>query len=203
MLTLAQFQAFAPHAVKPDLVAMVIDHEAPNYGIRTPLRLAHFLGQCSHESAGFVRLVENLSYSAQRLCQVWPKRFSSVPFAANYAYNPSVLANLVYKDRLGNTQQGDGWKYRGRGFIQLTGRDNYAAAQERLHFPLIDKPELAADPSIAVKTALDFWQHNGLNELADTDDIPAITKRISGGSQGLDERAHLTLSAKTILGLNP
>lgn len=170
----------------------------PQYGITTKLRQAHWFGQFAHESAGFTKFDENLSYSAERLLRVWPNRFRTLKDALPYARNPEALANKVYMFRMGNDEPGDGWKYRGRG-PQLTGKENYLAAQIRTKLPLIDHPELAAKPENFVLLACDYWQSRNCNVSADQDNLVLVTKRINGGSVGLAERRQLVLKAKGLL----
>ena len=140
----------------------------------------------------FNHLLENLNYSAQRLVQVWPSRFPSLPVAIPYAGNPEKLANFIYANRLGNgpPDSGDGWKYRGRGLIQLTGRGNYQQAATGIGRPLVDQPDLLLQPDVAARSAAFFWKSHGLNELADdrsgdddNADFQMITIRINGGTK--------------------
>lgn len=165
------------------------------FGINNPRRQAHFLAQIGHESGGFSRLIENLNYSAERMAQVWPSRFATGgkpnALAVRLNRNPEAIANVVYADRLGNGPQvtGDGWKYRGRGLIQLTGRANYQAAATALNLNLIANPDQVADSkTVAARVAAWFWFANGLNQLADADNLVGITRRINGGTIGLDDR---------------
>jgi len=161
-------------------------------GLTTSLRVAHFMAQIAHESAGFTRLEENLNYSAERLCAVWPKRFPTPASAALYARNPVELANKVYGGRLGNTNAGDGWRFRGRGLIQLTGRANYE------EYGVAGDPEIAAQPRDAARLALAYWTKKALNDEADRDDIEAITRAINGGLVGIEDRKALLFKAKRI-----
>lgn len=170
----------------------------PAYRVEGTLRLAHWLAQFAHESAGFTRFIENLNYTAARLMVVWPKRFPTLADARPYANNPEALANKVYGGRLGNTQPGDGWRFIGRG-PQLTGRANYEASARRTGLPLIDHPELAALPEHFVHIACDFWAQAECNELADKDDLRGITLKINGGYIGIAERAKLLQRAKAVL----
>ena len=165
--------------------------------INTPQRMAAFLAQIAHESGELTNLEEKLSYSAMRMCQVWPKRFPTQEAAAPYARNPQKLASRVYAGRLGNGDEasGDGWRYRGRGLIQLTGKSNYASCAKALGLDLVGNPDFLLDPKGAARSAAWFWQSHGLNELADhqlgeddTEDFTEITKRINGGTIGLEER---------------
>ena len=171
--------------------------------INTPLREAAFLAQTAHESATFTRLVENLNYSAKRLTQVWPKRFPTLEKAQPYANNPEKLANFTYGNRNGNGPEdsGDGWKYRGRGFIQITGRANYQACGDGLGADVVEDPDKLAQPDFAFRSAAWFWGSHGLNALADQGDLRTITIRINGGTVGLDERQKLYTNVKAILGI--
>lgn len=152
-------------------------------------RTAAFLAQLCHESSEFTHLIENLNYSADRLVQVWPKRFTGA-LAATYARKPEAIANYVYAGRNGNGAEatGDGWAYRGRGPIQLTGRGNYAAAGGALGVPLETEPDTALTPKVGARIAGWFWDTHKCNDLADAGDFTAITKAINGGTVGLAER---------------
>jgi putative chitinase len=170
----------------------------PAYRVEGWLRLAHWLAQFGHESAGFTKFVESLNYTAARLCAVWPKRFPSLAAAQPYANNPESLANKVYGGRLGNDQPGDGWRFIGRG-PQLTGRANYEATARRTGLPLVEHPEMAALPEHFVNIACDFWANTGCNDLADKDDLRGVTLKINGGYTGIAERAKLLARAKAVL----
>jgi len=169
------------------------------FDISTPEQQASFLGQCGHESAGFTALTENLRYSAESLCKVWPKRFPTLEMAQPYHRNPEAIANHVYANRMGNgdEQSGDGWAYRGRGLIQLTGRDNYRACGEALGVDLESDPDLVSTPQFAALSAGWFWSTHGLNRIAE--DIVAVTKKINGGTHGLDDRVARTERALNAL----
>ena len=170
------------------------------YDLDTPKRQAAFIGQCAVESANFTRLQENLNYSAQRLTQVWPSRFPNINMAEAYAHNPEKLADFVYAGRMGNLQDGDGWKFHGRGLIQLTGRENYANCGSGVGVDLIDNPDLLLTPKYATLSAGWFWNKKGLNTLADTQEYGAMTRRINGGLTGLDERIAKITKALQVLG---
>jgi putative chitinase len=170
------------------------------YDINTPKRQAAFIGQCAVESANFTRLQENLNYSAQRLTQVWPSRFPNINMAEAYAHSPEKLADFVYAGRMGNLQDGDGWKFHGRGLIQLTGRENYANCGSGVGVDLIDNPDLLLTPKYAALSAGWFWNKKGLNTLADTQEYGAMTRRINGGLTGLDERIAKITKALQVLG---
>ena len=153
--------------------------------------LPMFLAQLAHESALFERTVENLNYTTvAQIRKTWPRRFPSNASAAPYVRNPQRLANEVYGNRLGNSgpASGDGWKYRGRGF-QVTGRANYAAAEDALDLPLLESPELLEEPAHAADAAGWFWKSHGLNRFASN--INACTRAINGGLNGLPDRMRL------------
>lgn len=172
----------------------------PLYDLTTPLRIAHWLGQFGHETLGFQKFEESLSYtSAQRIMAVWPSRFPTLASAQPFVRNPQALAERVYGGRMGNVNPGDGWKYRGRSACHLTGGENYLAASVWSGLPLYDNPDLAADPENAVLIACAYWKHRGLNRLADRDDLVAVTRTINGGSNGLADRRARTIRAKRIL----
>ena len=170
------------------------------YDINTALRQAAFIGQCQHESNNFRTLEENLHYSADGLMRTWPSRFPSADVAEQYANNPEKIANKVYAGRMGNTEEGDGWKFHGRGLIQLTGRENYDNCGKGIGAVLADKPQLLVEPYYACMSAGWFWNKKGLNDLADKRDYPEMTKRINGGLLGLADRIAKIDKAKEILG---
>ena len=170
------------------------------YDIDTPKRQAAFIGQCSYESANFTNLQENLNYSAQRLMQVWPSRFPYIIAAEPYAHNPEKLANFVYAGRMGNLEDGDGYTYRGRGLIQITGREMYAKCGNALGIDLIDNPDLLLTPEYATLSASWFWNKHGLNTLADAQEYGTMTRRINGGTTGLDDRIAKITKALQVLG---
>ena len=170
------------------------------YGIDTPKRQAAFIGQCQHESGNFKTLEENLHYSAGALMRVWPSRFDQAT-ADKYANNPEMIANKVYGGRadLGNTQDGDGWKFHGRGVIQLTGRSNYQVCGDAIGQPFTSQPELLLEPQWACMSAGWFWNRKQLNLLADDESWETMTKRINGGLVGLDDRINKIHKAMDIL----
>jgi putative chitinase len=170
------------------------------YDISTPVRQASFIGQCAHESGNFRTLEENLRYSATALMRVWSSRFPSLDVAEKYANNPEKIANKVYSGRMGNTEEGDGWKYHGRGLIQLTGKENYANCGTALGIDLVGNPDLLIEPKYAALSAGWFWGKRGLNSLADSSDIETMTKRINGGLIGLDDRKAKIAKALLVLG---
>jgi len=172
------------------------------YDISTPLRQASFIGQCAHESNNFKTLEENLNYKPEALMRVWPSRFPDLPTAMKYAHNQEAIANKVYGGRMGNgvEETGDGWKYHGRGLIQLTGKENYTHCGEAIGVDLINSPGLLTDPKCAALSAAWFWNKKGLNALADASDFETMTKRINGGLIGLDDRKAKIAKALSVLG---
>ena len=169
------------------------------YEINTPLRQAAFIGQCQHESGNFKTLQENLNYSKEALCRVWPSRFPTLQDAEPYHRNPEKIANKVYAGRMGNTEEGDGWKYIGRGVIQLTGKTNYTLAGDALRTDFINTPERVLEPLYAVLTAGWYWNKRNLNKEADAKDYEGMTKKINGGTIGLVDRIKHIQVAATIL----
>ena len=163
-----------------------------SYEINTPLRIAHFLAQAMHECGEFTVNKENLNYSAQGLLRVFPKYFTSEQ-ANYYARKPEMIANRVYSNRMGNGNEasGDGWRYRGRGIFQLTGKDNYNRYGNAIGVDLVNDPDLACDPTISLQIACEYWKSRNINVDADNDDINTITRKINGGYNGLDDRIRL------------
>ena len=160
------------------------------FDINTEKRVAAFLGQLSHESMHFQRTEELLGYSAKRLMQVWPSRFPTLASTEGYAYNPEALANKVYANRMGNGDEasGDGWRYRGRGLIQLTGYTNYKAAEDGLGMRLTDTHAVrVALPEGAAWTAAWYWRSRKINLVADVWDLEQVTRRINGGLVGHED----------------
>lgn len=152
--------------------------------------LDDFLGQILHESAGLTHMVENLNYSAERLCAVWPKRFPSLAEARPFAYNPEALANRVYGGRMGNTALGDGWRYRGRTPIGLTGKDNYLRVGELMGIDLVSDPDQLTQPEHALRACILWWEDTIPDSMLG--DIEKVSRRVNGGLIGLTDRAHLT-----------
>jgi len=162
----------------------------PEYEINTPQRVAAFIAQCAHESGGFIFLKENLNYKAASLRKVFPKYFPDDATAAAYANKPEMIANRVYANRMGNGDEasGDGWRFCGRGLIQLTGKNNYTFFAASLDIPLQEASEYLETFEGAVQSACFFWEQNKLNQWADAGDILTLTKRINGGTIGLEDR---------------
>lgn len=172
------------------------------FGINTPLRAAAFLAQIGVESQGLTDFEENLSYSAPRLMAVWPSRFKSSVIANRYARQPEKLANFVYANRMknGDEASGDGWKYRGRGPKQITGKDNYERCGKALGLPLVEQPDLLLQPEHGFRAAGWFWKTNNCNLPADKGAIDSVTRIVNGGMTGAAERRALYVQAKRVLG---
>lgn len=172
------------------------------FGISTPKQQAAFIGQCSHECGNFTKLEEGLSYAADRLMKIWPRRFPNMEIAQRYARNPKALANNVYANRMGNRDEasGDGYRFRGRGCIQTTGHSAYFHAGQALGVDFVMQPDLVAMPKYAALTAGFFWDTHKLNAFADSQDYVTMTKRINGGTIGLDDRKAHIAHALTVLG---
>jgi putative chitinase len=166
------------------------------YGLTTKLRIAHFMAQIEHES-GLKAVSENLNYSAQGLIQTFSKYFDTNE-SLLYARKPEKIANRVYANRMGNGNEasGEGWKYRGRGFIQITGKINYHQLAIDTDLDCLKNPDLLLEEVNAMISALWFWNLKGLNKLADKDDLKGITKRVNGGYNGLAHRQELLLKYK-------
>jgi len=162
----------------------------PEYEIDSPQRVAAFIAQCTHESGGFKRLKENLNYKWESLRKVFPKYFPTDELAQGYAHKQEQIANRVYGGRMGNGDEssGDGFRYCGRGLIQLTGRNNYTKFSESIGMAVEEVPSLLETFEGAVKSACWFWKTNNLNQYADSGDILTMTKRINGGTIGLEDR---------------
>jgi putative chitinase len=156
-----------------------------------------FLGQILHESAGLTQFTENLQYSAERLCAVWPKRFPTLQEARPYAYNPEALANRVYGGRMGNVALGDGWKYRGRTPIQLTGKDGYRHVGDLMGVDLVSNPEQLSQPDNALQAAIHWWEDRIPDSMIG--DPEKVTERVNGGLIGLVDRTHRTDLARAAL----
>lgn len=176
-----------------------LNYTCRKYEIVTTIRQAHFVAQLSHESNWFRNLEENLNYSANGLISIWGSRFPDLAIAQQYARNPQKIANKVYGGRMGNTEEGDGWKFHGRGLIQLTGRENYKRCGDALGIDLTASPELLLTEKYACLSAGWYWNKKALNELADKNDYEGITKRINGGMTGLMDRIYKTKKVFEVL----
>jgi putative chitinase len=173
------------------------------YQINTPRRQACFIGQTMHESGSFKFTKENLNYSAKALMATWPSRFPDLATATQFERQPEKIANKVYSGRMGNTEDGDGAKYIGRGLIQITGKENYTHCGEALGVDLVANPQLLEEPRYAALSAGWFWNKKGLNALADegtSNAFEVMTKRINGGLLGLDDRKSKIIEALKALG---
>lgn len=202
MLTKTALRAIFPRAPEADLEAFVTFGVAAlkNAGIlEMANRLQYFLAQLGHESNGLTHKEENLNYSAQRMTEIWPSRFPTLEAAKPYAFNPEKLANKVYGNRMGNTEPGDGYRFRGRGYIQLTGRETYREVGEIAGLDLEANPELAAKPENAVQIACAFWSWKKINKHCDAGDFTGVTQRINGGTNGLSDRLDWLRKVKTIV----
>lgn len=182
--------------------AEILNNLLPKYEIDSPQRIAAFIAQCSHESGHFEKLVENLNYGVTGLATTWPKRFTTAELVNKYARQPEAIANFVYSNRLGNGDElsGDGWKYRGRGIIQLTGKYNYQKFADSVGMNLEQVIDYLETKQGATEAACLFWKNNNLNRYADNGDIRGMTKVINGGFLGLSEREENYKKALTILG---
>lgn len=205
-LTLQQLQQLLP---KNQYVAHwhhALEQLLPDYEINTAQRIAAFVAQCSHESAGFTALKENLNYKAATLRKIFSKYFPNDDIANHYASLPNkqeAIANKVYANRMGNGDEasGDGYRYCGRGLIQLTGKSNYQSFADSLEMNVEDVPEYLATFEGAAQSACWFWESNNLNQWADKGDILTLTKRINGGTIGLEDRIKHYEHALHVLGV--
>jgi putative chitinase len=172
------------------------------FNLTTNNQKAMFIGQCSHESGNFRLLQENLNYKAATLMKLWPKRFPTLEVANQYAGNARAIANKVYADRMGNRDEasGDGYRFRGKGLVQLTGHSNHFHAGKALGVDFVMQPDLVATPKYAALTAGWFWETHKLNPPADALDYTKVTKIINGGTIGLDDRIKHVQHALAVLG---
>ena len=170
--------------------------------ISTKRQQAAFIGQCGHECVTYKPLEENLNYRAETLMKLWKARFPTLEIANQYAKNPKKIANKVYSSRMGNRDEasGDGYRFRGRGCIQLTGHANYFHAGQALGVDFVMEPDLVATPKYAALTAGWFWSTHNCNNLAESADWVGLTKKINGGTIGLDDRIKHTNEAFAVLG---
>ena len=192
MITGDQFKHLFPRAQDPQGWVDSMNNVFPTYDLNTPERVAAFLAQCGHESGGWTVFEENLNYSAQGLCSIFKKYFPTLESATPYARQPEKIANRVYANRMSNgpEESGDGYRFCGRGLIQLTGRANYTKFAEDLGLSIEDTVAYLETPNGAVASAGWFWDNNKLNQYCDTGDFVTLTKRINGGTIGLADRQH-------------
>ena len=200
MITADQLRAVMPRCKVSEFLDP-LNRAMAEFSINTPARTASFLAQLAHESSQLCTLSENLNYSIAGLMKTWPARFQSVEYANRYAHQPEKIANLIYANRMGNGDEasGDGWKYRGAGGIQLTGKSNQAKCAGYMGVPvdLISAWLLTSEG--AVRSAAWFWKVNGLNEIADSGDQMAMRKRVNGGYNGAAEvLAYFNVANKAI-----
>ena len=179
-----------------------LDQLLDDYEINTPLRVAHFIAQCAHESGNFVFIKENLNYKAASLQKIFSKYFPTAELAQQYANRPERIANRIYANRMGNGPEasGDGSRYCGRGLIQLTGKDNYTFFAGSLNIPVEEASDYLATFEGAAQSACWFWEQNNLNRFADVNDTKGLTRAINGGYIGLEDRISHTEHALHILG---
>lgn len=197
----AKFTELFPSAKNPngDLVA-ALNEFLPQYEIDTLEKVACFLAQCGHESGYFSRFIENLNYSAAGLLTVFSKYFKTVDHANKYDRRPEAIANLVYANRMGNGDEasGDGWKYRGRGMLQITGRNNYKLFAESQGMTIDEAVEFMGTYEGSVKSACEFWKKNKLNDLCSEEQFSTLTRRINGGLNGLSDRLAIYKKARVL-----
>jgi len=204
-LTLAQLRQLLPKNPYVEHWHSALEQLLPDYSIDTPERIAAFIAQCSHESAGFTALKENLNYKAATLRKIFPKYFPTDELAQHYASLPNkqeAIANKVYANRMGNgpEESGDGYRFCGRGLIQLTGRDNYSWFAASLDISVEEASEYLQTFEGAAQSACWFWETNSLNRWADAGDIVMLTKKINGGTIGLEDRKKHYEHALHVLG---
>ena len=201
-LTLAQLKQIIPKNPYAEHWHRALAQLLPDYEINTPQRMAAFLAQCAHESGGFLAIKENLNYRAASLRKTFAKYFPTDELAAQYANKPEKIANRVYANRMGNgpEESGDGYRYCGRGLIQLTGKDNYFWFAASIDLTPEAASEYMETFEGAAQSACWFWETNNLNQWADRDDILTLTKRINGGTIGLADRQKHYEHAKHIFG---
>jgi putative chitinase len=202
MITLSQLKQLLPNNPYVENWHHALVQLLPDYDINTPKRIAAFIAQCSHESGGFRVLTENLNYKAAGLRRIFPKYFPTDELAKQYEKQPKKIANRVYANRMANGDEssGDGFRYCGRGLIQLTGKSNYQAFADSLEMKVEDVPDYLATFEGAAQSACWFWETNNLNKFADSGDILNMTKRINGGTIGLEDRKKHYEHALHVLG---
>jgi putative chitinase len=193
----------APRCTDDEYWAKMLAQTMPIYEVNdSEHRMCMWTATLLHESFDFTRLEESLNYTAERLCQVWPRRFPSIASAAPFARNPERLAERVYGGRMGNGPEGsgDGWRYRGRGLIQITGRSMYGRCGIGLAQPLEERPDMLLDPELAALSAGWYWAQAGCNALADANDFDGATRAVNGGTIGMTERVAALRKCRLVLG---
>ena len=206
LLTVDQLRVMIPSNKEVEAWCEELNKALPKYDITTDQRIAGFVSQCAHESMDFTAMSENLNYREETLNKVFPRYFGpGKRNAAEYAKNPEKIANYVYMDefrtsKLGNTQPGDGWRFRGRGLKQLTGRDNYTRFAKDYDMTAEEAAVWVETKEGALASALWFWNTNKLNPIADTGNVAALTKKINGGDIGLADRQARYAKAMAALG---
>ena len=202
-LTLPQLKQLIPNNPYVDHWHHALEQLLPDYDIDTPHRIAAFIAQCAHESGGFIFLSENLNYKADSLMKIFGKYFKDINIAYMYEKKPEKIANKIYANRMGNGDEasGDGYKYRGRGLIQLTGKTNYQSFADSLEISPDEAAEYMATFEGAAQSACWFWETNNLNKWADAGDIEKMTKIINGGTIGLEDRKAHYEHALQVLGV--
>ena len=203
-LTKEQLKQLLPKNPYIDQWHKALSQLLPDYEINTPQRIAAFIAQCAHESGGFIFLTENLNYKAESLLKIFSKYFKDIGTAKAYEKQPEKIANKIYADRMGNGPEssGDGWKYRGRGLIQLTGKTNYTWFAASLEISPEEAAEYTQTFEGAAQSACWFWETNKLNVEADKGDIKTMTRKINGGFIGLDDRIKHYEHALHVLGVH-
>lgn len=205
-ITKEQLQQLLPKNPYIDHWYNALSQLLPDYEINTPRRIAAFIAQCAHESGGFIALKENLNYRPASLNKLFSKYFPTLELAEQYCARPNkqeAIANRIYANRMGNgpEESGDGYRFCGRGLIQLTGRDNYSWFAASLQIPVEEASQYLETFEGAAQSACWFWETNNLNAFADADDILTMTKRINGGTIGLEDRKKHYEHAKHVLGV--
>lgn len=205
-VSLSQLKAIMPNSSEENRARFLepLNKAMAEFRINTPLRISAFLAQLAHESSHLSRIVESTYYKdPARLLALFPRDFKDVSDASEYVKSPEKCANRIYANQNGNggESSGDGWKYRGRGLIQLTGRANYAECGKALGLEFVGNPELLEQPESACRSAAWFWSVHGCNDLADVGMFGAITKKINGGYNGAKERLAVYAAAKKAIGI--
>jgi putative chitinase len=190
--TVESLKECIPHNKHPELWYDAMVENLPPFGLTTPARVAGFIAQCGHESMDFTALQENLNYGAKGLMGLFKKYFPDEATAKHYERKPELIANRIYSGRMGNGPEasGDGWKFRGRGILQITGRSNYTQCSRDLFQDdsLAENPDLLREPAYAILSACWFWHKNMLNPLCDSGDIVTMSKKVNGGTIGIEDR---------------